>query len=245
MSSFESKRLSHQQGNEVSLHQHAQGQLTLVMGGTANIHNSDGWWLATPGSGVWVPPGVRHCASYREQAVIINVLLEVPAGIDTPPQCCLVMVSSLLKALATEATQLSATDPQMPLIAQLVLHQLGLHAVRSELYVPEGEDKRLRAVTGFLKANPGCSDDLPALAARAYTSPRTLTRLFEKQTGMTFSRWRERLRVVVAIDRLLAGQPITTTALDLGYQSASAFTAVFTKVMGMPPRRYLTEIRKK
>ncbi|MED5525675.1 MAG: helix-turn-helix transcriptional regulator [Pseudomonadota bacterium] len=244
MSLFTAQTLSHQKGHEISLHSHLQGQLTLVLGGTANIHNDQGWWLATAGSAVWVPPGVRHCASYQEQAEIINLLLDVEAGDKAPGDCCLVMVSALLRELAREASRLEKNDDAQGPIRALVLRQLQGHAVQTELYVPQGEDKRLRAVTGWLRSHPGSTDELAALAERAFTSPRTLARLFEKETGMSFSRWRERLRIVVAIDRLVSGQSIITIALDLGYQSASAFTAVFTRVMGMPPRKYLARLQQ-
>ncbi|MDF3983263.1 helix-turn-helix domain-containing protein [Luteibacter sp. PPL201] len=55
------------------------------------------------------------------------------------------------------------------------------------------------------------------------------------------SRWREHLRVVVAVDRLSRGRSIVETALELGYSSASRFTALFTRLVGAPPRRYLAQ----
>lgn len=42
-----------------------------------------------------------------------------------------------------------------------------------------------------------------------------------------------------ALTRLSLGQPVTTVALDLGYESPSAFTAMFRRVMGRTPKHYL------
>jgi AraC-like DNA-binding protein len=38
---------------------------------------------------------------------------------------------------------------------------------------------------------------------------------------------------------LAAGEPITRIALDLGYESPSAFTAMFKRVLGAPPSQYI------
>jgi AraC-like DNA-binding protein len=35
-----------------------------------------------------------------------------------------------------------------------------------------------------------------------------------------------------------AGEPITRIALDLGYESPSAFTAMFKRALGAPPSHY-------
>lgn len=61
---------------------------------------------------------------------------------------------------------------------------------------------------------------------------------------MTFRRWREHMRLVTSIDKLARGETITATALELGYASASSFTTLFTRVLGVPPRRYMSLIRE-
>jgi AraC-like DNA-binding protein len=48
---------------------------------------------------------------------------------------------------------------------------------------------------------------------------------------------------MAAFPRLVAGEPITTVALDLGYDNPAAFTAMFKRVLGASPRRYLGEAR--
>ncbi|APR78586.1 Transcriptional regulator, AraC family protein [Minicystis rosea] len=57
---------------------------------------------------------------------------------------------------------------------------------------------------------------------------------------MTFGRWRQRLRIMEALKRLAAGQPVTTVALDVGYESPSAFIHAFKAVLGQTPKRYFS-----
>ncbi len=56
---------------------------------------------------------------------------------------------------------------------------------------------------------------------------------------MTFGSWRQRLRLLTAIARLADGRPVTAIAYDLGYESPSAFVAMFRRELGTPPGRYL------
>ena len=69
-------------------------------------------------------------------------------------------------------------------------------------------------------------------------SERTLARLFERETGMSFRAWRQQLRLLRALELLAAGTPVTRVALDLGYESTSAFSAMFRRVLGTAPTRY-------
>ncbi|MFN4091058.1 MAG: helix-turn-helix domain-containing protein, partial [Alphaproteobacteria bacterium] len=88
-------------------------------------------------------------------------------------------------------------------------------------------------------ATPGDERGLDDWSRRAGASERTLARLFLAETGFTFGAWRQRLRLLAAMTRLAAGEPVTTVALDLGYANPSAFTAMFRRHMGAAPTRYL------
>ena len=71
------------------------------------------------------------------------------------------------------------------------------------------------------------------------TSARTLYRRFLKETGITFARWKQQARLLESIRRLAEGTPVTTVAMDLGYESASAFSAMFRRALGIAPRSFI------
>ena len=58
---------------------------------------------------------------------------------------------------------------------------------------------------------------------------------------MTFRKWRQQLRLLHAMQRLAAGEKVTAAALDAGYNSPSAFIAMFRKQLGTTPTRYMEE----
>jgi transcriptional regulator GlxA family with amidase domain len=89
----------------------------------------------------------------------------------------------------------------------------------------------------------GC--DLAAIAAAVYTSPAYLSRLFRRETGLTFSRYCNGVRLRKAV-RLMVDQPflsITRVALACGFRSLRTFEEQFGRVFGMAPREYREEVR--
>ena len=89
-------------------------------------------------------------------------------------------------------------------------------------------------------------EDLPAnqhgldeWAREVGASKRTLTRLFPAQTGMSFGLWCQQRRLLRALEFLDSGYNVTAVALELGYESTSAFIAMFRRCLGETPARYL------
>ena len=100
-------------------------------------------------------------------------------------------------------------------------------------------DPRLARICRALGADPGSTRTLEDWGREAGGSGRTLARLFVRETGLTFAAWRQQARLLAALARLAAGEPVTRIALDLGYASPSAFAAMFKRALGAPPSRYL------
>ncbi|MGA7586794.1 MAG: helix-turn-helix transcriptional regulator [Rouxiella badensis] len=248
MSAFtplEAKRFTHSAGTQVAEHRHPQGQLTFVTRGTSSITTRDGWWLAPPGRAIWVTPDVAHAASYSEFSDVIQLLISPQHCVSLPQECQTLQVSDLLRELALEALTFTApgrNNDDIPAICQLIVHQLSAASAGIALFIPKGQDRRLRQITHLLQQDPGNNYSLEQVAERSGCSPRTLARLFLAETGMTFTRWRDRLRVVSAVDRLSRGQNITQVALELGYQSPNSFSTMFTRLLGEPPRRFMNRL---
>ena len=86
-----------------------------------------------------------------------------------------------------------------------------------------------------LDEHPGDERSLAELAAAFNSTERTLGRRCQRDLGMSFAQWRQRLRVVKALPRLESGEKVETIALDLGYAGASAFIAMFRRMTGVTP----------
>jgi AraC-like DNA-binding protein len=113
------------------------------------------------------------------------------------------------------------------------------------LHLPEPTDRRLRHITASLRTDPAAARTLDTWARAAGASPRTLARLFLAETGMTFRQWQRQVRLLAGLVRLAEGQPVTMVALEVGYESPSAFIAMFKRVLGTTPSQYFAEERER
>ena len=58
---------------------------------------------------------------------------------------------------------------------------------------------------------------------------------------MPFVKWRQQLHVGLALQKLASRESVTNIAIDLGYESTSAFIAMFKRSMGTTPSRYFAD----
>jgi AraC-like DNA-binding protein len=74
------------------------------------------------------------------------------------------------------------------------------------------------------------------LARRVAVSPHHLSRVFRTETGETISRYRNRLRVRLALDRLADGEPsLARLAAELGFADQAHLTRVVRREVGATP----------
>ena len=83
----------------------------------------------------------------------------------------------------------------------------------------------------FLKA-PNTHDTINGWSASLNMSRRAFTRAFKAEAGLSFVVWRQQACLVTVMPRLVAGEAITTVALDLGYDNPAAFTTMFKRSLG-------------
>ena len=100
-------------------------------------------------------------------------------------------------------------------------------------------DPRLASAIGAIHADPGARWTLPALAKEARMSRSSFARAFRNTVGSSPVDYLTRWRMLLAGARLTDGmEPVSAIAWSLGYESESAFSTAFKRVMGCPPRAY-------
>jgi AraC-like DNA-binding protein len=92
-----------------------------------------------------------------------------------------------------------------------------------------------RRCRAFLMA-PTTHDTIDDWSGALNMSRRAFTRLFRRETGLSFVEWRQQACLVAALPRLVAGEQVTAIALDLGYKNPAAFTSMFKRSFGYSPR---------
>jgi AraC-like DNA-binding protein len=74
----------------------------------------------------------------------------------------------------------------------------------------------------MLLADPSNRQSLARICKTSGASGRTVEQLFHDETGMTFGKWRQQLRMMQAMRLLGEGAKVTHAALEAGYSTPSA-----------------------
>ncbi len=228
-------------GDTTEWHSHPRAQLLYGVSGVMTVNTEVGIWILPPERAVWVPEEIEHKVDTASGVHIRSLFVTADAARNMPKECCVLTVPTLLRELilvAVDLPKLYDADGPDGRLMEVILDQLhGLEP--TPLYLPIPTDPRLRRITDVLAKNPGDKRRLQDWARTAGASARTLARLFVKETGLTFGAWRQQGRLLKALEWLAENRPVTLIALDLGYESPSAFIAMFRRAFGVPPGHYL------
>ncbi|MBS0517869.1 MAG: helix-turn-helix transcriptional regulator [Proteobacteria bacterium] len=227
-------------GFEILPHRHARAQLIHATAGTMRVSTDDGVWVVPPQRALWMPAGVAHSIVMLATVRMRTLYLREDAAGFMPQDCRVLPISSLLRELIVRATELPLQydegGPAGHIVALILAELHGLQSLPLDLPMPR--DIALRTICRRLLESPGDTRPLDAWAEIANLSSRTLARRFQAQTGLSFGAWRQQARVLEAMGRLGGGEPVTQVALDLGYESVSAFCAMFRRAAGASPSRF-------
>lgn len=156
--------------------------------------------------------------------------------------------SAVIWSVERMRRELREQRPGNSLIAQHLAHMMLVQALR--LHLEEGlnegagwffalADKQLSAAITAIHADPAYRWTLQALAERAGMSRSSFALKFKATVGETAMDYVSRWRMMLAGDRFEnANDSVSTVALSLGYESESAFSTAFKRIMGCTPRQY-------
>ena len=143
--------------------------------------------------------------------------------------------------------ELRDPQPGSLLVAQQLAIMMLVQALRLHLADAQGgvgwlfalADRRMRAVLAAIHDDPSHRWTLQEFAACAGMSRSSFALRFRQTVGASpmdyLTRWRMRL----AGDRLVnSDDPVSVIALSVGYESDSAFSTTFKRVMDHPPRQW-------
>lgn len=223
-------------------HTHKRAQFLYAIAGVTSVTTDTASFVVPPHRAVWIPSGVAHEVRCRGNVSVRTLYVDPRARSDLSDISRVLEVSRLLRVLVLEAMSVPieySIDGRDGRIMALILDEIAL-APSVPLHVPMPQDPRLLRICRAILDDPAQADTLDDWARTAGMCRRNLTRLFLRETNTTFAAWRQRVRLMEALTRLASGESVTTVAFDVGYNSPSAFTAMFRKTFGVAPTRYLS-----
>lgn len=230
-------------GHLIAFHQHKRSQLLYATSGVMTVATHIGIWIVPPLRAMWIPAFTGHKIKASGRLSMRTLYIDPDYFAGPVESCCVINVSPLLKELIRHAVEIPHlypfNGPEERLLTVLLDQIKDMQITPLALPIPE--DGRLKNIYTQLSANPGDSRTLEEWGKLVGATGRTLARHFRSETGMSFGQWRQQIRVLEALRRLGMNEPVTTVAIELGYDSPSAFISMFKKTLGKTPGRYFAE----
>lgn len=214
-------------------HQHPDlHELLWGARGTVRVESGGEAYFLPPDAGLLLPAGRDHAVTATARSGFNCTFIDASLGrapahafVDVPP-----LLRELLWHLEEVPEDLGIRRNAEGLAFSLLRPQ---DDTPPRITLPL--DDRLRAVAQGILDDPAGDCTLEDWGLRVGASPRNLSRLFLRDTGMTFAQWRLCARFSIAASLLSQGLPVARVARQVGYQSASAFVAAFRKEHGTTP----------
>jgi len=235
------RRTSYPSGHHIKPHWHARAQFVFAVAGTMRVRTARHTWIVPPSRALWVPARTVHEIQMYGVVEMHSLYVNDAAGAGMPSSCAVLNVTPLLRELVVRAVALAADYDENGddgLLMRLLMAEIRhLSPCALDLPLPESPDlaRLCERILADLSTRQPCGFDANDLN----TSTRTLYRRFLRETGITFARWKQQARLLESIRRLADGIPVTTVAIDLGYESPSAFSTMFRRSLGMAPRAFV------
>ncbi|MGY3609941.1 MULTISPECIES: AraC family transcriptional regulator [unclassified Bradyrhizobium] len=228
--------------NETPIHTHRKGQLVLALRGGITCDVPGARWIVPPQSGVWIPGGLEHSNKATANAMICLLFVE-PDSAALPERCCTLSISPMVREMILRLAVMPRhydPDSHCGRLARVLLDELTVQPVE-DLSLPISGNPKLQLIADALTRTPADRSSLAGWADRVAMSERSLSRLVERETGLTFGRWRQQIHLMVALRELCGGAMVHQVAATLGYGSTTAFITMFKKALGKSPAKYFQE----
>ena len=225
----------------IDKYQHSQYLFFYVEQGVLALTTAKGRYIVPPTYGVLVPAETPHQLFAKTPVSLTTLAFTDSVSSSLPNSVGVCALSNFMIAMLTEVTQLPNSEKwqEKEFRLLLLIRDYLQQAEQLNSFLPYPSDKRLNEITDKLLKHPSLKSDLVSWGKFVNLSARSLSRNFKKETGLTYSQWRQKLNVQIAFKHLALGDSIQTIAKLLGYESSSAFIFMFRQQMGCSPKQFI------
>jgi AraC-like DNA-binding protein len=214
-------------------------QLVYATEGSLMVRTDEFQGVVPPHRALWIPSSVDYRFDIPNAVALRMLYIRVRRREPSTP-CSVVNVTPLMRELIIRTNLIGALDARIPEHFRLIgVIRDELRALRSvPLQLPMPRDARAVKFASLASANPAAHPPLAKMLRKCGASRRTMERLFQEETSMGLGQWLRQQNLMHAVGRLADGEAVNTVAEELGYNSSSAFIAMFRRELGQTPARY-------
>ena len=215
-------------------HMHEWPQLLYASSGVMAVETDRGSWIVPSQRAVWVPPHCRHETRMLTEVSLASLYLRDAERWTF--DCEVIEICPLLRELIVAALRIDFADAlsrRDGLLIRLIVEELR-SAPRGVSPIPMPAERRLLRLCRGVIDQPGAHRSLENHGRPLGLTPKTISRLFRRELGMSFRQWRQLVQTSYAVAHLIQGTPVKVVASQLGY-SPSAFSVMLRRSTGKAP----------
>lgn len=218
-----------------------KAQLLYAPSGCMTVTISDTQFVLPPFSMLWIPANKAHRVNFRNMVAYRSVYFDTDYAEKYISSSLKVLhVNSLLKEIIERICfwEWQSLSERQENILNVFWDEIN-EAPEEKLALKMPQDKRLTKVAEEWTLRFSIPPMLKKLADETGAVEKTITRIFKRETGLSYQEWRQQWRLQRSIELLVEGNSIGEVAHILDFSSDSAFIEFFKKHTGSTPLQYL------
>lgn len=176
---------------ETEPHAHRKAQLLYIISGVLTVVAAGGIWTVPPNCALWIPGGVPHSGRASGRVRVGSLYVEPSLAAALDDRCGILFVQPLLRELIqrfdAQCLPVGMEPQRQARLVAVLLDELSA-APLEPIHLPMPTDRRLKRLTETMLDHPELHFTADEWGARVGASNRTLSRLFQRETGMSFTR---------------------------------------------------------
>lgn len=228
----------YQKDDIVSPHTSLWGDFNFSLNGTLEFDIEGKYYLSPPSYGLWLPPRTEHQSlPVAHEIHYICIRLHPQFGNVLGDVCRCFSIEPFFRSLVIqilEQQKKNSSPAYLEHLLQVLFDQLKQAPAHSH-YLPQSIHPILAPILEQL-ADPDLFNlSLQQVLHSVAVSERHVLRLSQQELQLSLSEWRNRAKIIFAINQIRQGMTIKQLAYRLGYQHSSSFIEFFKRYTGQTP----------
>ena len=187
-----------------NLHAHSRGQIISCNSGVMEVVTNNNIWIVNSLQSVWVASNEEHQVYFPNNVKVVTAFIDKSKLKNLPKDSFAFDNSNFLKCLLEKIISFSNPNKftqQQNRVLEVFLDEIAT-LKPSTTFLPTSQDKRIKIVVDDLMDDFSSRHTIDYYAHKSSVSPRTLSRLFNKELGMSYGEWKIRLKLMEAVKQL-------------------------------------------
>ncbi|MED7789692.1 helix-turn-helix transcriptional regulator [Francisella sp. 19X1-34] len=220
------------------LHHHNYGQLMYCLKGIIEVRIAEKILVIPSANAIWIPENIPHAAMRDSPVNYYNLYFCTDRLVNLPKNVQVFSVSPFLHELIRKVLTFRDNSKKEKNVITVLIDQLNSVELQDYYKLSIPNNKTIKAIYEYIINDLSKPLLHQQVANKFAMSSKTLSRLFQKNIGMTFNKWKQQIKILEAISLLSEGVNNKQIVETLGYSCDSEFIRQFKKVIGKTPKQF-------